>query len=618
MAGGTAVLALSGILAGQALASAPAAPANSTGQTVSFTDDPAGDLTIQDAPLGGVGTVLTRTINVTGAQGHLRDVDLFTNIPHQSSGDLRITLEHAGRTVTLIDVVNDTGRWYPNWFTPGTLWDDSSANLITDVGVGDSNGDAKTDLVGEGKLGAFIGTNPNGAWTLRVQDRRNGDVGFLGSWRLNLATLPAAPPETTVTKAGPSGTDIEDGAVGPDAVPATGDDVPTLTTSSLTLSGARAYLTDVDVKTGITHEDSVDLVLTLVAPDGTRVPLLSPAGQGLPLSPQMQNVFRDTTWNDSAGALVSRVAWTTGVNNPDLVPEGALSALIGKNPNGVWKLEVVDRFGNGTGTLDSWSVTTKSTDGFAVTPNPTPNPNPQPQPQPQPQPVQISSETACLPASAVAFAKGSARLTPKGLAATQSALRTGVNRANGIEGWLRAGITAGDLCGGAIGQADLSVPSAAGTTLQAIAAPAPRRVAVTTVKVKAAKRLNAGQVSRALRDATTLLRRAKGLQARVNGNLTGGDVRDGAISSAQLNRGLILTAATGASGTASRTVLAAAPKNPKRMTLGRQLSLANSRANQANAVLAQVQARLQSGLTGANFRDGSIGAADIAPGTITG
>jgi hypothetical protein len=47
---------------------------------------------------------------------------------------------------------------------------------------------AATPLVPEEALGAFIGENPNGTWTVTIDDDAGGDIGTLNSWSLALTT----------------------------------------------------------------------------------------------------------------------------------------------------------------------------------------------------------------------------------------------------------------------------------------------------------------------------------------------------------------------------------------------------------------------------------------------
>ena len=53
-------------------------------------------------------------------------------------------------------------------------------------------------------LGAFVGTHPNGVWSLYITDDRGVDSGVIaGGWRLSIQTMPGAPaPSLSVARAG--------------------------------------------------------------------------------------------------------------------------------------------------------------------------------------------------------------------------------------------------------------------------------------------------------------------------------------------------------------------------------------------------------------------------------
>lgn len=348
----------------RALASAPAAPlicAAPAPASTASTDTPK---TISD-----VGTpTVTSTINVSGAPAVLRDVDLLTNISHTNSGDLRITLSHGDKTVLIKSpsvgsgpVPGGVDAW-DNTFA-GTLWDDSAGDPASDhLFTGDG---AVTPLNPEQPLAAFIGADPNGAWTLTVEDTDTGAGGTLNSWALTIAGLDAVPPLATATT--PS-TDT------PKAV----NDLST-TTSTLNVTGASS-IWDVNLRTNIDHTASGDLVITLT--HGTKTVTIGSGNGGAD-----DNVFGGATgtlWDDSAAVPAILASYSDLVTATPLSPEEALGAFIGMNPNGAWTLSVQDALAGDTGTLKSWSLAIQSTDGCAppVTPPVTPpspvTPNPSP------------------------------------------------------------------------------------------------------------------------------------------------------------------------------------------------------------------------------------------------
>jgi subtilisin-like proprotein convertase family protein len=127
-------------------------------------------------------------------------------------------------------------------------------------------------------------------------------------------------------------------------------------TSNLTVAATDTVL-DVDVALSITHPADGELVLTLVAPNGTRVLLANQLGSG------GQN-YTGTIFDDEAATPI-----TTG--SPPFTgrfrPQQSLSALDGNQANGTWKLEIQDIGAGTVGTLGSWSLTLTVPSGFVCT-----------------------------------------------------------------------------------------------------------------------------------------------------------------------------------------------------------------------------------------------------------
>jgi subtilisin-like proprotein convertase family protein len=116
--------------------------------------------------------------------------------------------------------------------------------------------------------------------------------------------------------------------------------------STLTVSGQASPLLDVEVEVNITHTWDADLDVYLISPSGTRVELFTDAGSS-------GDNFTDTIFDDQAGVgIASGAAPFSGTYRP----EGALSALVGQNPNGLWQLEITDDAGGDIGTLNGWAL----------------------------------------------------------------------------------------------------------------------------------------------------------------------------------------------------------------------------------------------------------------------
>ncbi len=135
--------------------------------------------------------------------------------------------------------------------------------------------------------------------------------------------------------------------------------------STIEVSGAGSYLSDVDATTEISHTFSSDLDVTLTSPEGTTVTLTSDNGTSL------DDVFNGTQWDDDSdpdGALPYTVndglasdhAYVNGVAAIRLVPEEPMAAFIGENPNGTWRLAVRDDAGGESGTLSTWGLSIRT------------------------------------------------------------------------------------------------------------------------------------------------------------------------------------------------------------------------------------------------------------------
>jgi subtilisin-like proprotein convertase family protein len=171
------------------------------------------------ASAGAVGipagpAVVTSTIDVTGAEAHLTDVNLLTNLTHTFAADLDITLQSPAGT--LATITTDNGAGNDNVFN-GTTFDDqanpagqvpyvSNGGVVTDHPY--ANLQTATPLEPEEALAVFNGENPNGTWTLTISDDLAGDGGEV-SWSLDLTTgacpappePPADPPATAPAQA---------------------------------------------------------------------------------------------------------------------------------------------------------------------------------------------------------------------------------------------------------------------------------------------------------------------------------------------------------------------------------------------------------------------------------
>ncbi|MGH3715579.1 MAG: M14 family metallopeptidase [Micromonosporaceae bacterium] len=149
----------------------------------------------------------------------------------------------------------------------------------------------------------------NGTWKLQVQDAASQDVGTLDTWTLNLGggTTPPPPPPSC---GGTNGTDV---AIG---------DLSTVE-SSIAVSGCTGNASATStVEVHIRHTYIGDLVVSLVAPDGTVYTLHNRTGSGT------DNI--DKTYTVDVSSEVR---------------------------NGTWKLRVQDAAAQDVGTIDTWTLT---------------------------------------------------------------------------------------------------------------------------------------------------------------------------------------------------------------------------------------------------------------------
>lgn len=336
----------------RALAVAPAAPAGvvSTPFSKASTGAP------QTVGPDSTAPARTFTINVPAGdvQAEVRDIDITTSLTHAFPGDVEIELIHAGTTVLLKGgPTGEPSNSSQNIFL-NAPWDDSGDALASDL----SNADGGRTFVPQGSFGAFVGKPAAGDWTLRVRDTSApGDLdgGTFNGWTLTLATQSAfaSAPTDVAVPAGPAGS--------PQTIP----DGTGASTSTINVTGARSYLWDANLTTNISHPTTEDLEVRLSHAART---VVITSGNSM-FAPGLSG----RTFDDSATTVVARNA-----GGEDLVPEGALAAFIGTDPNGPWTLEVKDLTPGDTGTFNGWSLALKATDAATTAPPVTPPVTPTP------------------------------------------------------------------------------------------------------------------------------------------------------------------------------------------------------------------------------------------------
>jgi hypothetical protein len=219
--------------------------------------------------------------------------------------------------------------------------------------------------------------------------------------------------------------------------------------------------------------------------------------------------------------------------------------------------------------------------------------------------------------------RGDVALTAAQLRVNQRIGQAAIRRLNAVEAWLNAGVEGRDLCGGAIGATKLASGIASAGALADLAAPSlpdPRPVVVAKPDdATGAVRLSTAQLRINQRIYQAAIRRADALEARLAGKLTGSDLAAGALTQDKLHPRLRILSATPAAfePARSRTQVAGARAGDGEVAMSAGQLRINQRIAQAAVRRANaLVARLEAGLTGDDFADGSITARNLASGFV--
>ncbi len=319
------------LVAKPAGAVAPSFPGLAT-TTFTSTDGP--------VPIPDNGSVVA-TLDVSGLAGRIVDVDVIIDLTHTQSDNLDVSLVSPdGTTITL---TSDNGGANDDVFA-GTTFDDQAPGTPSAPNVRNFTYVDRTStgpIQPEEALGALVGEAPNGLWALVVVDDAGGQTGTLRSWSLAISTVPGWRPNAPVS------------------FPGAGAAIPnnnlTGVNSTVAVSGLGWRLQDVDVTVDITHPNAADIDLFLTSPSGRRIDLVTDVGGG------NDDLFHGTTFDDQAGTPVADLPLpANGVAFTTVVPEGALSAFLGEDPNGTWTLTAVDDSSGNIGRLNGWTLTLRA------------------------------------------------------------------------------------------------------------------------------------------------------------------------------------------------------------------------------------------------------------------
>jgi len=123
-----------------------------------------------------------------------------------------------------------------------------------------------------------------------------------------------------------------------------------VTTVPLTVTGGTGEIIDLNVGLDMAYDPVGELIISLISPAGTSVLLASEVQQS-----SFPNLgFSDTVFDDEA---TTPIADGTTPFTGSFVPQAALSAFDGEDPDGVWTLQVVGTgFWFGSGFLNDWTL----------------------------------------------------------------------------------------------------------------------------------------------------------------------------------------------------------------------------------------------------------------------
>ncbi len=239
-----------------------------------------------------------------------------------------------------------------------------------------------------------------------------------------------------------------------------------------------------------------------------------------------------------------------------------------------------------------------------------------PPPPPPPPPAPSAGDPVCNPApTRRTSAKDTIRLTSQALAIQQRIDAAALRRLNAGNVWIDQGIVPTDLCAGSFGPGafDAGIGFIGGAQIDRTPpSPRPLRI-VKKQKPKAAFTVSRRQIAINDRISRALLARAQATETRIN-SLTGANLAQGAtLTGRPLWPGLATAGPRPASAEPSATSLSIGPlpRTGRISVSAAQLRRTQRRSQQAIRIANRVNDRITQGLTEAQFRPGSIGAARL-------
>ncbi|PKA83687.1 putative secreted protein (Por secretion system target) [Ulvibacter sp. MAR_2010_11] len=339
-------------------------------------------LAIPDNDPAGISTTLNVTDDFT-----ISDLNVDLNISHTWVGDVIVTIQSPGGTsVTILDQPG----------VPASTFGCSGDNIV--ASLDDEAGSPVEDECGAGvptisgsftpnnPLSAFDGESTLGVWTLTVSDNAGGDTGTINSWGITYeyqaassayeavldangtVTFPASNLLMSVdevcgyvvTVGGPATTvPVTECGNAPESIPAgaPGTTSGPMNPSIATVSEAGIVGTDYTldrIEVNLIHTWASDIQMTLEAPSGATINVMTGRGGSSGLDVAATLVFTDASSNDVT-------LWTSNANGPlaDYQAEGGLfnTVFAGESVAGDWTLLINDNAGGDTGTMNSYCIT---------------------------------------------------------------------------------------------------------------------------------------------------------------------------------------------------------------------------------------------------------------------
>lgn len=298
------------------------------GATFTFSNSPA--LAIVD------NTTVSDTITVSGVGASTFDVDVTIAATHTWCADMQIRL--VSPSGTIVPLSSGRGGSNDDVFN-GTLFDDQSANPIGSYVF--TNLVAAPDLRPEAPLnGSLAGEDPNGVWTLEIQDTASGDVGVLSDWTLTITdgfalSIPPSFGAPTTFSTGPTAVAVVDNST---------------VSSPLTISGGPSVISGLTVYIEVTHTWNADMLIQVQSPLGTIVDLSNRRGGS------NDNVFNGTTFSMASPNVIGSYAFSNNVVAVSLRPDGNLGLFDGEDANGTWNLLVNDNANGDVGEIKRFDL----------------------------------------------------------------------------------------------------------------------------------------------------------------------------------------------------------------------------------------------------------------------